>query len=179
MEVPADPEVRDLDVVGVGAIATSDLRALTLDSVAAIFSDWKTDDTMKDEVVEERQLRAQVASVDEPDWVIVDRATAEQAIGPLALIPDATVETIHMAERLGTTTVMVLQRIEDATVSLLQWRTSPDNEGRFYGFGNTSAGREAGEAGQIVVRTINGLIVAARSDLPPDSLQNLLATIGN
>ena len=143
-----------------------------MDSIAVILDAVKTDDEFKDNA---RVVGGVVGSDDESSWTLVDRATAELEVGPLAIIPAAAIESIRMGERFGTTAILVSQRVGDAIITLLEWRVPRGNEEAYRQLRAASPGREAGDAtSQIVVRTVGDLFIAARADVSPDSLAVLL-----
>jgi hypothetical protein len=167
-EAPAEPLVRDADVS-----VFANLEPLPMESVAEILDAVKAGEEFKDDA--RVQVSGAVAFDEESSWLLVDRATAEQAVGPLAIIPSASIESIRMGEWSGTTAVIVSQRVGDAVVTLLEWRMPPGNEQAYRQLEATPTDRAAGDAGSdIIVRTMGDLVIAARADLRPDSLAVLL-----
>ena len=167
-EAPAEPIAQDVDVA-----ALANLGPPPMDSVAVILDAVETDDEFKDAA--RARVSGAVAFDEEPTWVPVDRATAEQAVGPLAVIPSGSIESIRMGEQFGTTAVIVSQRVGDAVVTLLEWRMPRGNEQAYRQMRTESTGRIVGDTtSDIVVRTLGDLVVAARADLSPDSLAVLL-----
>ncbi len=167
-EAPTEPTVRDVDVA-----AFANPQPPSMESVAVILDAVRAGQEFKDDA--RRQVSGAVAFDEESSWLPVDRATAEQAIGPLAIIPSASIESIRMGERFGTTTVIVSQRVGDAVVTLLEWRIPPGNEQAYRQLEATPANRAAGDArSDIIVRTMGDLVIAVRADLRPDSLAVLL-----
>jgi len=172
-EAPAEPIARDLDVV-----AFANVEPPPIDSIAEILDAAKEDDEFKDGV--RAQVGGALALDEKSSWVLVDRATAEQAVGPLAVIPSASIESIRMGEQFGTTAIIVSQRVGDAVITLLEWRIAEGNEGAYREYrqrGVVSTGRatRGGDAAsEIIMRTVGDLVVAARADISTDSLTALL-----
>ncbi len=167
-EAPAEPIFRDADVA-----AFSNMQPLTMESVAVILDAVKANREFKDDA--RGQVSGAVAFDEGSSWLPVDRATAEQAVGPLAIIPSASIESIRMGERFGTAAVIVSQRVGDAVVTLLEWRMPPGNEQAYRQLEATPTDRAAGDArSDIIVRTMGDLVIAAQADLGPDSLAALI-----
>ncbi len=167
-EAPAEPLFQDVDIA-----AFANLQQLRMESVAVILDAVKTNRAFKDDA--RGQVSGAIAFDEESSWLPVDRATAEQAVGPLAIIPSASIEWIRMGVRFGTTAVIVSQRVGDAVVTLLEWRMPAGNEQAYRRLEATPTDRAAEDARpDIIVRTMGDLVIAAQADLGPDSLAALI-----
>ncbi len=170
-EAVAQPVAADVDVVG--AFATEQFRTVTMDSVRAAMLAKAAEPERQDAPLEARRMAAGLD--EEPAWVTVDRATAEQAFGPLATIPAATIESFQLGSQFGTTAVTIRQRLGTTEITLLEWRGQLANEAPL-GRGLASVA-DVPPGTALLVRTLGDLIVAVRADLPSDSLSVLVATL--